>query len=437
VKPRQKPGKGQKGAVLITLIVSILVMGVAAGGMLSYSTTASYGELLANRQQRAYYIGETGINYARYLFDPNTNYTNGPFPTPQTFTLSNGQFTVKTYDKAGDPTRLVIESTGAVESGWLTTRQLVTKEISKQDVAGSTTIVDPSTGEVIPIAFNAVDPTAEELDDTWTPVATSEGDVIVTEEGTLEFKGDQGAINLNPELMDFPTAVENNGGVLGYFLQVKIDISKMSPGNYYMIGISFRVQDAGALNSYGISFYRSNGTNGPSWYRSSSFSGIKNTLSTDGTVYAVLWKKVGGVFTLLASAPVHPTYGLLDYVSNKWILTQWAALIIRVNEKDVDGDHRNYIHAYVQRPPAYPLGTINWNFNNFKQVTWTYLNTSAVDAESSSTQVVDRTFTSENFTADRPEIGVHAFYDSFAKDAQLFADFSTTIQGMGSGGSQW
>jgi hypothetical protein len=69
--------------------------------MLYFSTTSSYGELFANRQERAYYVGESGANYALQKFI-TTPVANGPFPTLTTFTLSNGQFAVKTYDKPGD-----------------------------------------------------------------------------------------------------------------------------------------------------------------------------------------------------------------------------------------------------------------------------------------------------------------------------------------------
>ena len=105
--------KRQKGAILITLIVAMVIMALAGSGMLYYSTTSSYGEFFANRQERAYYIGESGVNYALQKFVANP-VTNGPFPTLSTFTLGSDQFAVKTYDKTGDPTRLIIESTGTV-----------------------------------------------------------------------------------------------------------------------------------------------------------------------------------------------------------------------------------------------------------------------------------------------------------------------------------
>ncbi len=445
MKHQDKLGRiKQRGAILITLIMSMVIMALTVGWILSYSTTSLYGELLANRQLKAYYIAETGINYARSLFstDPSSAaYTNGPFPTDTTFTLSNGQFTVRTYDKPGDPKRLIIESTGAVQSGWLTARQLVIRDIAKAAVAGSTMIGED------PIAFNAVDPAAEALDPVWTPVTET---VTVSDTGELEFQGNESAIVLNPAAIDLSTAWETNGGLLSYFVQVKIDITKLAPGKYYMMGISFRihphVSGSQTMDSYGVSFYRFKGdTCNFNWCTNSGFTtGIRNDTSNlphDGTIYAVLWKKVDGLYTLLASTPViDASYGIATYKTNDWVLAQWASLFVRVNEKflsGASGPSRNFITAYVQSPSLYPDGTINWNFNNFKKITWTYLN---ADADSTSTEVRDGTFPSSGYpctgAACPPEFGVHGFYDSTGSGTQLFDDFGTIIQGMGGGGVQ-
>lgn len=435
MKPKTTLKQGnQKGAILITLIVSIVIISITYVGMSQFSTTSTYGELLANRQERAYYLAEAGVNYSRYKFNPDPtapSYTNGPFSTPETFTLSNGQFTVKTYDKPGDTTRLIIESTGIVESGWLTTRQLVTKEISKAEVSGSTTIVGEN-GDVIPIAFNAVEPSAQELDSTWTvvPIVTEDKEIIVSNDGTLQFKDDMGAINLNTGLVDLETAVENNDGYLGYFLQVKLDASKMSPGNYFLLGISFRVQDANALNSYGLSYYRSNGSNGPkTWWDKPEFADFRNKLPMvqNDKFYVVLWKRVNGTYTVLAHTEINNTKcpGITSIINNQIKLSPWVTIVVRLKE-DASG---NRIRAYVQSPSVYPRGTVTWNFNNFKQITWTW--------PSATSEVADSTYTSAGFTNSRPEIGIHAYYDSSALGAQLFDDFGTIIQGLGGAGEQW
>jgi len=429
----------QKGAVLITLIVAMVIIALAGSAMLYFSTTSSYGELVANRQERAYYVAEAGINYARYLFNPNpalpgSNYTNGPFPVAKTFTLSHGQFTVKTSDKPGDPTRLVIQSTGIVESGWLTTRQLITKEISKVEVNGSTTTPD---GDLIGFDSNA----NSVLDTSW--IATAGTDVGIVSTGpsggpALQFKGDTGAIDLKPSYIDLWTAWKNNDDLLGYFLQVKINVnSEGNKGDNYLLGLTFRKIDNN--NFYGLSFYRSEGLHPPgglpSWC-TTAFTGI---IPNDGQIYAVLWKNSSGIKTVLAYTLMdYATYGVVTNVGNQ-TLAAWSSLFIRVNEKKdgPGGARRNHLKAYVIGPASYPLGTTNWNFANLKQITWTAA-PALNPAQSAPIQdVLEDSITSAGFTTSRPEIGVHAYYDSNAANDQFFNGFSTVIQGMGGSGEQW
>jgi len=136
MKNKQRIGKiSQKGAILITLVVSLVIMAVIGSGMLYFSSTSSYGELLANRQERAYYIGESGANYALQQFlNPPTSKaydgtSPGPFETMITVLLKlpNGQlsgdkFEVQTSYKSKDGKDwLVIKSRGTVGSGCLIT----------------------------------------------------------------------------------------------------------------------------------------------------------------------------------------------------------------------------------------------------------------------------------------------------------------------------
>ncbi len=425
--------RSQQGALLISLIVTMVIMAALSGGMLYYSSSSSYGELLSNRQARAYYLGESGANVALQQFNPNTNYTNGPFyPDPAVFNLSNGQFSVKTYDKPGDPTRLIVESTGIVASGWLTTRQLVTKNFLKSSP------ILPGQVPTAPLGFDTNDNT--QLDVVWTP--TPDTDVSIVNTGpssgpALQFQGFTGAINLdwyNNQAAGAPDMLadwNNNGQLLSYTMQVKINIDRQgSKGQHYMMGLSFRVLDLN--NSYGISFYRSNNSTGPTWFGSSAFADFRARLPNDGANYAVLWKKVSGTYTVLA-------YALLDYAiygdvvtdATEQTLSSWSSLFIKINERFVSGVRQNYLKAYVQGPSAYPIGTSNWNFTSFHQINWTW--------PAASNQIIDGTFTSEGFSSTRPEIGVHAFYDSNAANDQFFNGFSTAIQGTatGSGGYQY
>ena len=445
--------RSQQGALLISLIVTMVIMAALSGGMLYYSSSSSYGELLTNRQARAYYLGESGLNYALQQFNPNTNYTNGPFyPGPVAFNLSNGQFSVKTYDKPGDPTRLVVESTGIVDSGWLTTRQLVTKIFLKSSP------ILPGQVPTAPIGFDTN--TNGQLDTTWAPTLDTSASIVSTGPSTgpaLQFQGETGTINLTwntseaqaagaPNLYD---AWINNGNLLSYALQVKINInSQGTKGSNYLLGLSFRKIDEN--NFYGVSFYRSAGLSPPGGLPAWCTSALTGVLPNDSKVYAVFWEMASGSVHVLAYALMdYTTYGVTTDATNQ-NLQPWSSLFIKVNER-FDGTNaanqlrRNHLKAYVIGPALYPIGTSNWNFSSLKQITWTWVTSNYLDppqtaaATQTAAQILDQRFTSFGFSTSRPEIGVHAYYDTNAANDQFFNGFQCAIQGTatGTGGYQY
>lgn len=434
----------QRGALLVTLIVAMVVIAMAGSAMLYFSSTSSYGEFLANRQERAYYVAESGANYALQQFVLN-KVANGPFPTATEFTIGNDKFIVKTYDKPNDNTHLIIESTGIVESGWLTTRQLVTRDIVKETATapGIPPVTTDSSG--VPIGFDTN--TNQELDVTWTLTPdTSESEAYVNDSGDLVFKTTQASIVLNTAIVDLCDGWVNSGYLSSYFLQVKINNAQTNPA-LFMHGLSFRVQDAAGKNSYGLSFYKHDDKKykvawcaNLSWCEYDQF---PTYVWNKGKIYAVLWKNINGTYTLLAAAEMNSTYGVTSTDGSE--LSNWSTLLIRVNERS-DGNH---LKAYVQRPSIYPLNTIYWNLSSFKLITWTWLDNSVVTQGSTSTEVIDNKYTSEGLctcpttgsstgcTANRPEVGIHAFYDDMGSATQLFDDFSLAVQGTSGGGSQY
>lgn len=429
----------QKGSILVTLIVAMVVLALAGSAMLYFSSTSSYGELLANRQERAFYVAESGANYALQQFILN-KVDNGPFPTATEFTVGNDKFIVKTYNKQTDPTHhLIIESTGIVNSGWLTTRQLVTKDIVKETatVPGTpSTTTDPVTGNPLGFDSNA----NNVLDTTWTITAGTNASIVNTGPSggpALQFKGDSNAIDLNPAIISLNDAWISNGNLLSYFIQVKINVdSEGSKGKHYLLGLSFRKIDNN--NFYGLSLYRSANLSGlPSWC-TTAFTGI---IPNNGQIYAVLWKNSNGTKTVLAySVMDYATYGVVTNATNQTLAT-WSTMVIKVVEKfdGPGGARRNHLRAYVIGPSTYPLGTLNWNFSGFKQITWAAVQGLNPLQSAPLQEIIEDSFTSVGFTATRPEIGVHAFYDSNAANDQFFNGFGTAVQGMGSGsgGSQY
>ncbi len=437
----KKRNKRQKGAILITLIIAIVVIALSGSAMLYFSTTSTYGELFTNRQERAYYVGESGINYAlqRYLADK----TLFPISAPAVKTLSSGdQFSVSSeIVSKGSPAEdwLVIKSTGVVGTGWLTTRQLVTKEMKKA-LAVPPGMAPPTTDSSgVPIGFDANtttqpdDPT-NPLDNTWEVVDLPKTDYTIYN-GDLLFVGTEAAITLNPSNINLCEAWASNGNFSSYFLQVKVQNS--SNPQHFLVGLSFRLKGVQIdSDAYGLSFYRFDASNNcPSsidWCQNSY--GVQRFLKADNKMYAVLWKRISNRYYILAYAEMNASYG----VSNNGDLLAWSTLLVRINERS-DGNH---IKAYVKQPTIPATGYIDWNISGYKPVMWTA--TCSATSCSSVTpfaEMIDNTFLSTGFCTGSaqnwPEIGIHGFYDMSCNKCQFFDDFGASVLGTGGGGSQY
>lgn len=66
----------QHGSVLISIIIGTVIIGILGVGIISFTTTSTYGELFANRQVRAYYMAEAGGQYAIKLLNDNKSNTS-------------------------------------------------------------------------------------------------------------------------------------------------------------------------------------------------------------------------------------------------------------------------------------------------------------------------------------------------------------------------
>lgn len=425
--------KKQKGAILITLIVAMVIIALSGTAMVHFSSTSSFSEMLANRQARAYYIGESGVNYSLQRYAADKSLYNG------TMTFSDGeQFEVTTSIINKDGTEwLKVQSTGTVGSGWLKTRQLVTKEV-KAVLVMPPGVAPPMTDDAgVPIGFDSNETTQDDdpnnpLDNTWQTADIPKTDYTIVD-GDLLFVGTEAAISLNPGNVNLCDSWTNNGNLLSYLMQVKVQNS--SSPKHFIVGLSFRLQNATATSDgYGLSFYRyelSNACpNSINWCKNTN--GIQKyiDLKKDKKMFAVLWKRVSNAYTVLAYAEMTPSYG----VSVNGDLTPWSTILLRVNERS-DG---NYIKAFVKAPTVPATGTVNWSVSGFTPVSWTATcSTDSCTSVTPFTEVVDSTFISTGFcsgaTQNRPEIGIHGFYDMSCNKCQFFDDFGITVQGTAGG----
>jgi type II secretory pathway pseudopilin PulG len=123
----------QSGFVLIGLIITMIIIAVLGAALVHFTTTSTFSELFTNRQQRAYYVAESGGRYAIPQIKSDlvqaTTDLHG-----KTFTLNNGDKFVLSIDNT-DPEFTHLESEGIVHEGdWLEVREKITYEIPKSCV---------------------------------------------------------------------------------------------------------------------------------------------------------------------------------------------------------------------------------------------------------------------------------------------------------------
>ncbi|MBT4285737.1 MAG: hypothetical protein HOD92_00235, partial [Deltaproteobacteria bacterium] len=104
------------GIMLIGLIVFITIVGIMSAGSLYFISGSTQSTLFANANSRAYYLAESGINYAKLNVGRGISYK-----ADTKFNLDNGDaFIIKTELDPQDPSRTIIYSTGIVNPGsWL------------------------------------------------------------------------------------------------------------------------------------------------------------------------------------------------------------------------------------------------------------------------------------------------------------------------------
>ena len=118
------------GSVLVVLIVAITISSVLVLAALYLTTGSTLGELFANYQMRAYYLAESGGNYAI----PQIKQDHAAATTNlhgKTFTLSNGDKFIFSIDDTNSSYTL-LNSTGVINAGlWSESRRKITYKINK------------------------------------------------------------------------------------------------------------------------------------------------------------------------------------------------------------------------------------------------------------------------------------------------------------------
>ena len=436
-----------RGSMIIGLIAAITLIGIISAGTIYIKTSATQTGLFSNAYSSAYYLAESGIRYARLNAEQDTF-----FPASTQFNMSNGDtFIIQTANDPADASRMIIDSTGIVNPGaWSESKCDLTANVPKSihnsnftDVGLTVTTIS-SKGSI-----------RTTLDPRWTITGAytkaskllktaSKGAIDYIEFTNEKVKNSKGtyifdAILLSlgwwkssPENPDLDQSWSDNDELLSYEVQMKVKLSTEDHQNdHFMHGISFRLSpqnpdwaDSSTIHSYGISYFRSIDSNWPfNVGLDSSFSTIMN----DPDPYIVLWEKTDSTnaLSLIDYKKLASDDGVLDGTN----LKEWSTIAVRIEEKKTGfASTTNYISGYIQSPEGLPIGTINWNFNTFNDVSW---NTNIPQP------IADESLTTNNFSFYKPdEIGIHAFFESDV-DKLSIADFRLKLDASTESPYQW
>ena len=428
----------QHGSVLISIIVGTVIIGILGVGIISFTTTSTYGELFANRQVRAYYMAEAGGQYAIKLLNENKSNTSY-LPPNGTYKLgpngSDGEFSLTSTSDNTDPDmpRVKVVSVGVVHKGtWLESKKKITYKIPR---ANPTAGLDGTTDILFDNGLNNVedDPTWELVEGLNSNLTYSNGELLIKS----SVKELVAVLAVQPEAIDHVTARTNSGELLSYEVQVKVKLDiEGQKGKFFAAGITFRM-DTDRNHAYGVSFFRAVADNKdvPTWFTDNfgaSFQTLRN-----GNSYIVLWEKNSST----------GKYELIDYTLAQpygFAVDSWTTFVLNLREECnpqpvspevCTGSRQNRIQIYTASSSVYPKGTINWSYasnTNFKLVTW----------NSGLSAIIDNTWTTgywSTIAAPYPEeVGIHAYYDQPSSNDQYFTDFAMRGEGLGgSGGYQY
>ena len=403
-----------RGSVLVAIIITMVVVAGLGASLVTMTSTSAISQFGAMDSLRAYYLAEAGGRYAipiikANLADPATLIAQ---LDGMTYSLANGDRFRLSLAYAAPYYTLI--STGLLRQGEEVLR--ATRRINYR-------ILNLPSGNDNPFD------TPADLADNWTGYDPKRVEVVDNKQSddspALNLAGKEVTLLLdwdnNPNLPNLADSWSAADGLLSYEIQIKIKVNKTVTPEY-MLGLSFRLRpDA----SYGFSFLKRD--NCKRALPSANF--CSQIPGKDNDLYIVLWKNIGGNYTVLDYRRATVDDNVLDNDE----LRDWSTLIVKIveqyvldgdgNRQDLNGDgyldRTNLISGYIQGTAIYPRGTIAWDYSLFRPVGW---------ISGATNPIYDGFLTSENFDLLRPnEIGLHAYFPDAGKNQQFMDDFSLQL----------
>jgi Tfp pilus assembly protein PilX len=238
----------QKGSILISLIITMVVMAFLGAGMVYLTSTSTFQELFANNHARAYYVAESGGRYAlsviRDAYATDKTKLNA-INNNQTFTLASngGQFQITNWVQDGlNPETVTFKSVGTVNSGFLQAKRQLTYRVQTANQSGGV----GGEGPTGPINFNNYVPTA----------ILGGGKIDVLADGSgVQVNAASGGYQKVPTILYHPAWTYTGN----YAAQAQLTTGGSGANRFWDVGlfVNYKINVTGMPHGYGISFFNS------------------------------------------------------------------------------------------------------------------------------------------------------------------------------------
>jgi len=334
-KQRKKPGGPRDGALLITVLVVMTAVAAIGAAIAGITASAAHNRIWTTTSSRAYYLSESGGEYAKYLVSlDETARPSGTF----LFANNSGSFILNSYTDPTDAERVVVESTGVYKDA---RHRITFNFIGNEDGGGGTW---DGSGDLT--EENTLNP---DPGDMTFSVEEFDGDLALRIDSLRSADDFRGWIFIRESLLfvtasDFLRAAwEHQGEYLSFEVQVKAAVNFLGPQVSYMEGLCFRLMPD--ERCYGLSFARAHDTSidgvptefipdepfciWPGWGGSCWLWGSRDISNP----LIVLWQDVGDASAdkrWLVTKDMVPSDNLLngDELTHKY----WDTLMIRIDE---------------------------------------------------------------------------------------------------------
>ncbi|KPA08958.1 conserved hypothetical protein, secreted [Candidatus Magnetomorum sp. HK-1] len=490
----KKKTNNETGALLISIIIIMTLVGILGSSMAYLTQNETYALKLTNSIEQSYYLSESGLRFAMIKRQTmakdelKEKYEKGKpkIYIPQEVSTRPNEYSLAgyfqlTFDGDDDDDDInarnirgltTIHSVGNVDKNhFLDTRRQTNAQYIPPRTKSEQT------------EFNVEDFDKDKSERKWNLTESFYADSEnVDGVDSIKFYSDSqknwvlASLNwaknesLLPDLREWQDVAMK---ILDYDLQIKINfypIVKKQELKDFMAGLNFRVGKE-RKDFYGISFFKSSGRlakNPPCWLAENSqncdiilgetfrFESEDDLCNTDNYTkclkinipYIVFWVKTENepfkliAFSDLTKLPQKERF-ISKISSDKWMFNKWLTLALRLKEEESAGQKINIIQAFIKGQSSNSSDvfeiSFDWEWSNDSS----YEEISFIKAEGSGygnpKVIKDRTLQSANlFEMEEKapdELGFHALYDNrvsptYNKYDIYFDDFGMKCQGV-------